>query len=110
MSARKRDSGWPIRPGDIDGFRTSSIPPFVFDAFNELIEENYSDGEALVKQDKAIAAITKRMKGGRDAIFENFWLCVEGAYRKEGWWVTFDKPGNDEEPYEPFYVFRRSKS
>jgi len=91
----------PIKPSEVN----SVAPEVVFECFNFLIQQNYSDGESIVK----IGEVRKLMKEkglSADDIEKN--LNIESAYRKAGWKVEYDKPGFNE-TYEGFYTFTKPR-
>lgn len=99
----------PLRPEQIAAGKLKTLPGQVLDAFNELIAENFSDGEASITQKEAV----KRMMGKglvRTDIYSKGWLDVEEIYRQAGWKVTYDSPvyyGG--ENFEPYYTFSRTR-
>ncbi len=97
----------PISPDEAES--GEHIPAEVFEAFNELIRE----GRGTVRQRAAVERITQKMQAkdpGFDSkeVYRKGWLDVEGAYRKKGWSVDYDKPGYNES-YEAFFEFRRRR-
>lgn len=112
-------SGKPISPDEISEAKGASIPPFVFDAFNELIALKFDCGSATIKQDDVINKIITVMaarngvqgdpdatRAYRDTIFQSGWLNVEDVYRAVGWSVEYDRPGYNE-IYSAFFVFKK---
>ena len=94
-----------IRPDEIDSEKSKSFPDAVFEAFNELIIQDYDCGSATVTQDDVVALMVQ--KGlDRQEIFDKGWLNIEGIYRKAGWQVVFDKP-SFRENYPATYEFKR---
>lgn len=93
----------PIKPSEVVAKKKKDIPNEVFEAFNELITQNFDGHSATIKQDEVVALIVKKgLK--RNAIFNNHWLDVEDVYRAGGWNVVYDKPGFNEN-YEAFFEF-----
>jgi hypothetical protein len=91
------NKGRPISPDEVTTFKRESIPPEVFDAFNELIAEKFVAGRAVVTQDEVIERILKRISGStRVHVFDGGWLDVEDIYRQAGWSVDYDKPAFNE--------------
>jgi len=78
--------GRPIAPSDI----SENIPGVVFDAFNELITKNYTNGRARLIQKDVVKLIKENL--GDEEQFNYDWLNIEDAYREEGWEVKYDKP------------------
>lgn len=92
----------PITPDEVD--EGKHIPAEVIEAFNELIAE----GSGHVKQKDAVARIVQKMGLDSNVVYQRGWLNVEGAYRKAGWKVDYDKPGYNE-TYDAFFVFTRRR-
>jgi hypothetical protein len=91
----------PIKPSDVTKIKKKVFPDEVFQAFNELIVQNFSGGSSTVKQDDVVAVMVK--KGLKlEAIFDNHWLDVEEIYREAGWKVVYDKPAYCESYAETF--------
>ncbi len=103
----------PITPSEARKTKTSSIPPEVFQAFNELIADKLRGGYATVKQDDVVERIVELMgvqlhedpRNRRAVLFDKGWMDVEGHYEKAGWVVTYDKPAYNES-YEPTFQFK----
>lgn len=96
----------PIKPSEVAAKRVATIPPEVFEAFNELIVENFLVSTATVVQNKVVERILAKLpQVTRGEIFEKGWLEVEGAYRKAGWSVLYDRPGYNES-YDAYFEFR----
>jgi hypothetical protein len=96
--------GVPISPDDIVEARKVAIPPEVFDAFNELIAENFNDNSATVKQKDVVARIKAKIPGAD--VYANHWLDVETLYEENGWSVYYDKPAYCE-TYDAFFRFTK---
>jgi hypothetical protein len=96
----------PIRPQDIASKKLDIIPSIVFESFNELIVENFTDGYAKVKQPELINRIKSKMC--ETDIFNIRWLNIELAYSEMGWNVSYDKAGFNEN-YESFFIFKAKK-
>lgn len=113
--------GGPIKPKDITKAKLQTIPEEVFEAFNELIVKNFSDGESTVKQGEIINLMIEKLmridsndlpdhaKHLKNQIFDNHWLDIEDDYRKVGWVVSYDRPGYCES-YEPSWTFTKKKT
>lgn len=103
----------PITPKQALNLKQESIPDFVFEAFNQLITENISNGRASVKQKDVVSRIKQLKSAAFEDIDSQFiysrgWLDVEPHYRKAGWKVEYDKPGYNES-YDAYFVFTGSK-
>ncbi len=95
-----------ITPAQAAELKMSRIPEKVFEAFNEAIADDLSEGYATVIQEDVITRILAKMPDiKRQQIFDNGWLDVEPFYRKKGWKVEYDKPGYNES-YGAFWDFQ----
>lgn len=94
----------PIRPEQIN----QTFPEKVYEAFNALIQKNFSGNSATVKQQEVVDAMISLGLKKKD-IDKNGWLNVEKAYEKAGWTVQYDKPGYNES-YEAFFVFSKKRT
>ncbi len=93
----------PINPSQVSKEKRASVPSEVFEAFNELITENFVGGSATVYQKEVVSRlVAKGLK--RDEIFKRGWLDVEPVYRDEGWEVYYDKPAYNE-TYDAYFRF-----
>lgn len=86
----------PISPDEVHGRKLEAIPQQVFEAFNELIAQNFSHGAATVRQKTVVDNIIDRMGCSREEIYNKHWLDIEDLYRNAGWKVEYDKPGYNE--------------
>ena len=91
-------SGKPIKPSEVSKLKRGSTPPEVFDAFNEMITENWDGDSASFTQKDVVArivAMVPKVGGGEhvsvSTIYDRHWLDVEGDYRKAGWVVDYDR-------------------
>lgn len=96
----------PIKPSEVGAVQASAFPAEVFDAFNELIAENYANGYATFKQSDVVARIKQKRNCEAGEIFKRGWLNVEDVYRNEGWHVEYDSPGFNE-PYAATFTFKK---
>ncbi len=96
--------GVPISPSEIPAKKATVIPPFVFDAVNQLLIER-SDGPSTIVllQKDIVTLINETIPPGVD--FNMKWLDFEDAYREKGWIVSYDKPAYCEN-YDPFFEFK----
>lgn len=103
----------PITPKEVQKRRTESIPEVVFEAFNEMITQEW-DGHSANFTLQAVGrlALSKLKASGenRGLTFQGMcdkgWMDVESSYRKAGWSVDFDKPGYNE-TYEANFTFSK---
>ncbi len=100
----------PISPDEVDEFRQKNrvpIPDEVYEAFNELIAEDWDDKQAVVEQPVVVERILSKLpQVKKDDIYKNKWLDVEEAYEEQGWTVEYDKPGYCESG-SAYFVFKR---
>lgn len=105
--------GRAARPSEIITVKKSNIPPEVFDAFNELIAQGFTDKISVVYQNAVIDKILSKFEGNekitRGYIFDNHWLDVEKIYEQAGWKVYYDKPGYNE-TYAATFTFTAKSS
>lgn len=97
----------PIKPGEVVKEKEKSIPDAVFEAFNQLIAENFNGYSATVLQ-KDVVALMKEKGVNIGEAYKKGWLDVEDIYRKAGWKVEYDKPGYNES-YDASFEFSRKK-
>jgi hypothetical protein len=101
----------PISPQEVSETHDKNLPEFVIEAFNNLILANFIEGECLIHQNRAISEIMDVAEKKYDKevtrkqIFDNRWLDIESAFRKNGWKVEYDKPGFNE-TYEAYWTFK----
>lgn len=93
----------PIKPSDIAQAKSKYFPEIVFETFNQMIAEKYTNGSATLKQDSIIQRLEEAGLD-RKEIYANGWLNVEEAYRAEGWKVSYDKPAYYE-TYDAYFTF-----
>lgn len=85
------------------------IPKEVIEVFNQLIGENFYNGEAIVKQADVLNRLTTQ---GFEAkkILDNQWLReIEDLFRKAGWRVIYKKNSSECEQMDDeltYYVFK----
>lgn len=94
----------PIKPSDIEQKKTELLPDEVFEAFNELIAENWRGSYATFALDEVKTRVRKKM--GKRGGSEKGWYDVEPIYRKAGWKVDFDAPGYNES-YPSTFTFSK---
>ena len=83
----------PIAPGDIPPpLPDGDIPSVVFEAFNELIREEFDhkDKSARVMRYKAYERIEAKDPEVAKVVYEKKWMDVGPYYRQQGWDVICD--------------------
>lgn len=98
----------PIKPKEVQSRKNAKIPNEVFQVINEMIEGDWDGNSATVLQDEAAKKIAKKLKITTDQVFDRHYMDIEGAYRKAGWKVEYDKPGYCED-YEAFFRFTKKR-
>lgn len=104
MQGLEKFRGRPITPEEVVELQASTIPPEVFQTFNELIATNMKFGKVNVLQKDVIAKVKVLL----DRPFDSKWLYVEEIYRKAGWKVTYTRPDLNE-TFHAYFVFERPK-
>jgi hypothetical protein len=85
----------PIKPNQVAKQKKADFPDAVFEAFNELIAEDFAGKTARVGQKEVVELMAK--KGlNRNEIYKKGWLNIEETYEKAGWEVDYDRPGYNE--------------
>ena len=99
--------GRPIKPDEVEEFikKKKKIPEFIFDIFNDLIQEAALEQNKIFKvlQKDVVQRVNKKT-GTKD--WPRWWLDVEEDYRNEGWKVEYDKPAYCES-YDPRFYFEK---
>lgn len=98
----------PIKPSEVEAKKKENIPKDVFEIFDRLIAKRWDGHQAVVSQDEVVEELVNTLKVERPKVFSEHWLDVEGAYRKAGWIVEFDKPGYNEF-YPATFTFKKAK-
>ena len=107
-----------ITPEEAEKAKISSIPDYVFQAFNELLAENFvGNVGTIIYQHELLKRIINIypyiIEDDKDSIvnslFVNHWLDVEKFYQRAGWEVTFHKPAYYED-FDPYYNFIKKKN
>lgn len=98
----------PIKPSEVQDKKNASLPAEVFDAFNALIVEKWSEASrcAIIHQCEVAERVAVALGITKGEVYERKLLDVEDAYRKAGWKVKYDKPAYNE-TYEPSFEFRK---
>ncbi len=81
----------PISPEEVYE-HARSIPPEVFEAFNECILRNFSleTGEAVFPKNEVVDLIKSKL--GRGARIEGLLHMISGPYKDAGWKITATEP------------------
>ena len=107
-----------ITPEEAEKAKISSIPDYVFQAFNELLAENFvGNVGTIIYQHEVLKRIINIyphiIENDKDnivnSLFVNHWLDVEKIYEEAGWEVTFHKPAYYED-FDPYYNFIPKKN
>ena len=107
-----------ITPEEAKKAKISSIPDYVFQAFNELLAENFvGNVGTIIYQHEVLKRIINIypyiIEDDKDSIvnslFVNHWLDVEKFYQRAGWEVTFHEPTYYED-FDPYYNFIPKKN
>lgn len=116
----------PISPSQIAAHKAKSFPAYVFDAVNDLLASEFSNGSATIKQKHIIDRMLEKANkdisneeiddefGGygssltKDKIFSRGYLNFEEVYREAGWEVSYDKPAYNE-TYDASFKFKEKK-
>ena len=107
-----------ITPEEAEKAKISSIPDYVFQAFNELLAENFvGNVGTIIYQHEVLKRIINIypyiIENDKDSIvnslFVNHWLDIEKFYEMAGWEVTFSQPSYYED-FDPYYKFIPKKN
>lgn len=99
----------PIKPSEVAKQKKVNFPDAVFEAFNELIVENFTGSAATVGQEEVVELMKKKGLNGNE-IYKKGWLNIEETYEKAGWEVDYDRPGYNESYAATFtFTSRRRK-
>lgn len=101
----------PIKPSEVGPKKAQTMPPEVFEAFNELIVKHWDGRSATVLQSDVVNLILAKMTLSkpeikRSDLYDNHYLDVESHYRKAGWVVKYDSPACNES-YPATFEFRK---
>lgn len=97
------DTGRALNPDELRDYKVELIPPVVFEVFNKLIAEKLVNKTSTVLQSDVVNELEGRGLN-RQEIFARGWLDIEPYYEKQGWNVSYDKPGYNES-YIAFWKF-----
>lgn len=98
----------PISPKEVKEEQISRIPDYVIEAFNELLVQKIANKEAItIDQDEVIELILRKAPSEmtRGRLMKEDLLDIEPLFEREGWNVSYDKPGWDE-GYTPRFIFK----
>lgn len=112
----------PITPAVAKKKKSSHIPDFVIETFNDLIVKNMRHDSSRVTQKEAVEALVRKMMVSTsnsldedsdskvtlftNQIFDEGYLDVEPIFREAGWDVEYDKPGYNES-YGAYFIFTK---
>ena len=86
----------------------NGIPDLVFEVVNNLLlTKPWKNNRIFITQDEILNKLTGDEDCGklnRQTILDKGWLDFEDIYRENGWKVTYDKPGYNEN-YKPYFIF-----
>lgn len=98
----------PIKPQEV----IHTIPDFIIEAVNGLIQKKWDGEEAIIKQDEIMELVTSDDsdddKPSHEEVYKRHWLDFEPLYEEVGWNVEYDKPGFNEF-YKPYFRFTKQK-
>jgi len=101
--------GAPVSPSQVD----FSVPTFVIEAVNELIEKHkVSGGKSFtIKQEEILKLVIKKAKDSgekkvtKKVVFDKKWLDFEDTFRSYGWGVKYNSPDYTENSFPPYFEF-----
>ena len=102
--------GRAIRPDEIV-VEDREIPAFVFDVFNQMLEQKFEPNKSITLLTKDVRTAIKdhlSTLGPEAPTFQDWWLDVENVYRASGWDVSYDRAAYCED-YDDFYTFSVKK-
>lgn len=86
----------------------NGIPDLVFEVVNNLLlTKPWKNNRIIITQDEILNKLTGDEECGRlsrQTILDKGWLDFEDIYRENGWKVTYDKPGYNDD-YRPYFIF-----
>ena len=106
----------PISPIDASQLRNVAIPDEVIQAINSLIVKNLRGrGMRISSKFKAVDLIDLTLANFKAAgkyvtsqeLYDNGWMGFEDLYQTQGWKITYDRPGYNEN-YDSTYEFQVS--
>lgn len=99
----------PFSPDEAKAAHVHSIPNEVIDTVNRLLGERFynTNHSVTIYQDEVVEAVVALGLSKAD-LFDKHWLDFEPVYEKQGWSVTYDKPGFNES-YPASWVFRKRR-
>ena len=102
----------PISPEEVGAMKLGSLPEYIFDAFNQLIIDNWNANSyrSSFKLKDVVAKLRANVKDfSCQEAYDKNWFDVEPYYREKGWEVEFDKPAYNEN-YDSCFLFTKGKS
>ena len=98
----------PIQPHQITGQRERDAFNAVIEVVNELLQRKMRGNLAVILQREIVDALIARGYSEAD-IRTNRLLDFESVYEANGWEVVYNKPGFNENNYEPRFEFKAKK-
>ena len=95
----------PISPNEIKLEKT--LPDDVISSFNELIIENYRNGESSFKAKDIVEKISIKMNISSASVYEKHFLDVESLYVKNGWKVKYEQPCYGDGNFDAYFQFTK---
>ena len=97
----------PITPKEVKTVQ-HSIPDFIIEAVNKLIQQNWDGEKAVIEQKEIFKLVAnKQTHYTKKQICDKQWLDFEDIYRQAGWNVMYDQPAYCEEYFEPYFKFTK---
>lgn len=94
----------PVKPSEVAERQAEVFPDEVIRVVNEFLLSTGGGKRVVIKQRDIVKRLVALGIKEKD-IYQNHWLDFESMYRVAGWKVSFDKPGFNEQYYEPYFVF-----
>lgn len=101
-------------PDEVRAQKINFIPPEVVLAVNELLTKHWDGRGATIRLPELKAEIGHKMRSSGSAnLGKNYasegWLDFEPIFEDQGWKITYDSPGYDEN-YDAYWKFTRKSA
>lgn len=109
MEELRKKNSKVISPDEINF--EDSIPEFVIEAVNNILKKEYRGDSVTILQKEIMTEVMNLrtdLSLSKEDIYKNHWLDFEPLFRKNGWNVSYDKPGYNES-YEARFTFSKKK-